>query len=86
MPNRDGTGPLGEGSRTGRGAGNCTSRDGESGFRSSRRIGRRGAGRGYRFNADYPRSRRRSWLSDQFDALQSAIQNLTDRLDNLNKD
>jgi hypothetical protein len=25
-------------------------------------------------------------LSDQFDALQSAIQNLTDRLDNLNKD
>jgi hypothetical protein len=86
MPNRDGKGPLGEGSRSGRGMGNCASQPGESQFRSSRRIGRRGSGRGYRFNPDYSPVRRRSWLADKINALQSAIQDISDRLDNINKD
>lgn len=57
MPNRDGTGPEGKGSRTGRGMGNCNdtvdSSDSEvrpCGRRAPRKMGfRRGEGCGRRF-------------------------------------
>ena len=42
MPNRDGTGPAGQGPRTGRGAGNCAGHGGAG------RFGGRGLGRGRR--------------------------------------
>ncbi len=43
MPNRDGTGPLGKGPRTGRGAGRC--KDDETGYNSEGYRRRAGFGR-----------------------------------------
>ena len=49
-------------------------------------IGRRGTGRGFRNGSGISPVRRQSWLENQISALQSAIQNLSDRLDSLNKE
>ena len=49
MPNRDKTGPQGEGPKTGRGMGECGDKNSERTPRrdgSSRGLGRRGDGRG----------------------------------------
>ncbi|SHJ01404.1 hypothetical protein SAMN02745751_01546 [Dethiosulfatibacter aminovorans DSM 17477] len=49
MPYRDGTGPEGLGPSTGRGLGNCTSKEGistPSGYYGGYGLGRRGCGRG----------------------------------------
>ena len=46
MPNRNGTGPAGQGPRTGRGAGNCTGQGGTGRF-GGRGLGRGGRGRGF---------------------------------------
>ncbi|MFC2063473.1 DUF5320 domain-containing protein [Chloroflexota bacterium] len=86
MPNRNGNGPLGQGPRTGRGAGNCNDQPGDNRFRSGRRSVRRGAGRGFRNDQNYSNLRRRSWLKDQITSLQSAIQDLSERLDNSKKE
>lgn len=86
MPFRDGTGPTGEGSRTGRGAGNCAGQGGAGRF-SGRglgmgRVGGRGFGRGLGFAPEQDRS----WLEQQIKTLQSALQSITERLDAMKKE
>jgi hypothetical protein len=81
MPKRDGTGPSGGGSRTGRGMGNCADQGGTGTGRGLGRGLRRGnGGRGYNSGANS--SQGNSWLQTQLENLQNAIQRLTDRLDN----
>lgn len=51
MPNKDGTGPLGEGPKTGRQKGNCKGAEPQPGLGPGRGLGRgqgRGLGRGFR--------------------------------------
>lgn len=75
MPFNDGTGPNGQGSRTGRGMGNCAGQDGVGRGRS---LGRgRGRGQGLGINANQSNS----WIQNQLNDLQAAIQKLTERLD-----
>lgn len=84
MPYRDGTGPAGQGSRTGRGTGNCAGQGGAGRF-----LGRGGRGRGFGRGfggAGYGPDAERSWLENQLKSLQSALQNLTERLDALKKE
>ena len=50
MPNKDGTGPNGKGSRTGRQMGNCKGAEPRPGFGPRRGLGR-GLGRGFRRRA-----------------------------------
>ena len=83
MPNRDGTGPTGQDSRTGRGVGNCAGQGGGRGFGR----GRRGLGFGRSFNrAGYSPDAERTWLEDQVKSLQAALQSITERLDTLKKE
>ncbi len=77
MPNRNGTGPDGEGSRTGRGMGNCAGQDG-----TGRGLGRGLGGRGRGLSANTNGTQGNSWIQTQLDNLQAAIQRLTDQLDN----
>jgi hypothetical protein len=72
MPFRDGTGPSGQGPRTGRGAGNCAGQGGAGRF----------VGRGFGIAPE----QERSWLENQAQALQAALQSITERLDALKKD
>ncbi|MFH1503310.1 MAG: DUF5320 domain-containing protein [Candidatus Diapherotrites archaeon] len=54
MPNRDGTGPRGEGPKTGRQMGNCKGAEPQPGLGPGKGIGRglsRGFGRGFRRRA-----------------------------------
>lgn len=81
MPNKNGTGPNGEGSRTGRGMGNCAGQDG-TGRGSGRGLGRGHGGRGRGLDANTNGTQENSWIQTQLDNLQAAIQRLTDRLDN----
>ncbi|MBT7074756.1 MAG: DUF5320 domain-containing protein [Anaerolineae bacterium] len=83
MPFEDGTGPTGKGSRTGRGAGNCTGegRTGRFGGRGRGRGGR-GLGRGLGYASDQDNS----WLGGQVKSLQAALQSITERLDAMKKD
>jgi hypothetical protein len=78
MPFRDGTGPTGAGSRTGRGAGNCAGQGGAG------RFGGRGHGPGR--GLGFAPVQDRSWLEQQIQSLQSALQSITDRLDALKKE
>lgn len=83
MPFRDGTGPTGNGSRTGRGAGNCagqggTGRFGGRGLGLDRGGRGRGFGRGFD-NLGYSPDQERSWL-------EAALQSITERLDALKND
>jgi hypothetical protein len=83
MPNRNGTGPTGQGPRSGRGAGNCTGQGGTGRF-GGRGLGRRGRefGRGL----GYAPGQNSSWLEDQVKSLQSALQSITERLEAMKKD
>ncbi len=83
MPFRDGTGPNGQGSHTGRGAGNCAGQGG-AGRPFGRGRGFAGRGQGGGFNAAPAQGN--TWLESQLNALQTAIQNLTERLDSLKKE
>ena len=83
MPNRNGTGPTGQGSRTGRGAGNCNGQGGSSRF-GGRGLGR--SGRGFGRGLGYASDQDSSWLEDQVKSLQSALQSITERLDAMKKD
>jgi hypothetical protein len=74
MPFKDGTGPSGQGPRTGRGLGNCA---GQGGAGRGRSFGR---GRGQGSNAIPTQDN--SWIQNRLDELQAAIQKLTGRLDN----
>lgn len=78
MPQQDGTGPSGQGARTGRGAGNCNGQGGAgigrgAGRGGGRRMGGRGRGLGYANQGN-------SWLGDQLSNLQAAIEKLTEKL------
>jgi len=112
MPLRDGTGPMGMGSMTGRGAGYCT---GNSVPTYGRRnfgfgLGRcRGFGRGQRYNRPYSanfagtggapyfdadaarysaptQEEERQFLKRESDALQSHLNEIRRRLDELEKE
>ena len=73
MPNKDGSGPNGQGPRTGHGAGN---RNGQGG------AGHGGRGRG----ADRNNTQGKSLVQNQVNDLQAAIQKLTERLDGTTKE
>ena len=73
MSNKDGSGPTGQGPRTGHGAGN---RQGQGG------AGRGGRGRG----AGRNHTQGNSWIQNQLSSLQTAIQKLTERLDGTKKE
>lgn len=75
MPFKDGTGPNGQGPRTGRGQGNCA---GQGGAGRGRGLGL-GRGRGQGINATPTQDN--SWIQNRLDELQAAIQKLTERLD-----
>ena len=81
MPFRDGTGPSGQGPRTGHGAGNCAGRGGVDRF-----GGRGGRGRGFGRGLGIAPEQERSWLENQAQALQAALQSITERLDALKKE
>jgi hypothetical protein len=92
MPNRDRTGPTGQGPATGWGVGPCGS--GKTGYPRFGFRGRgwrgRGFGYGYGWREDYvegPPStdQERSWLEDQARNLKDALNRIQERLDNLNK-
>lgn len=83
MPNRNGTGPAGGGPRSGRGAGNCTGQGGAGRF-GGRGLGR--GGRGFGRGLGFAPNQDRSWLENQVEALQSALQSITERLDAMKKD
>ena len=79
MPFRDGTGPSGQGSRTGRGAGNCASKGGAGRFGGrGLGLGRGGRGRGFGrgFGLGVAPDQERSWL-------EAALQGIAERLDEL---
>lgn len=83
MPQQDGTGPSGQGPRTGRGAGNCNGQGGagigRGAGRGAGRGGGRGMGRGGRglgINANQGNS----WLGTQLSSLQAAIEKLTEKI------
>lgn len=79
MPFNNGTGPNGQGPRSGRGAGNCVGQGGAGrpfGLGRGRRGGWRGRGLGANTNQG------NSWIQNQLNDLQAAIQKLTERLDN----
>jgi hypothetical protein len=81
MPNRNGTGPDGQGPRTGRGTGNCAGQGGTTRF-GGRGLGRGRRGRGLGRGLGYAVDQDRSWLEN----LQSALQSISERLDAMKKD
>ncbi|MFC1566675.1 DUF5320 domain-containing protein [bacterium] len=95
MPGFDGTGPMGQGVRTGRGLGNCSSQagvvDGRNvEFRRGGGFGR-GLGRGRfcgrLFNA-YPRvtkEQETEMLKEDAKVLEQELKNVRDKLNELNK-
>ena len=87
MPYRDKTGPTGQGPRTGRGAGNCNGQGGAGRFGGrGLGLGRGGRGRGFGRGLGFAPEQKRSWLENQVQALQSALQSITERLDALKKE
>ncbi len=88
MPFKDKTGPAGQGPRTGRGAGNCNGQGGTGRF-GGRGLGRGGRGRGFGRGfggLGASSDQERSWLKNQVQALQSALQSITERLDAIKKE
>lgn len=87
MPYRDRAGPTGQGPRTGRGAGNCNGQ-GSAGRFGGRGLGlgRGGRGRGFGRGLGFAPEQEQSWLENQVQALQSALQSITERLDALKKE
>ncbi len=85
MPFEDGTGPAGKGSRTGRGAGNCTGQ-GRTGRFGGRGQGRGRGGRGMGRGVGYASGQDNFWLEEQVKSLQAALQSITERLDAMKKD
>lgn len=80
MPLRDGTGPAGKGSRTGRDAGNCAGQGGAGRF-GGRGLGTGRDGRGFGRGIGFVQQQDTSWLEQQIQSLQSAIQSITEILD-----
>ena len=88
MPRRDGTGPQGVGSRTGRGLGNCAGEQtptqslgfGRGGGRGL--VRRRGFGRGFLVN-QAPSKTKKELLSEQKKLLQDQLDVIDKQLENL---
>jgi len=86
MPRRDGTGPNGAGSMTGRGLGNCTDVNAvnyRAGFGSAYRRGfGRGFGRGFNANQNSTRTQKellceqKAMLQEQLEAIEKQLHNL----------
>lgn len=91
MPNRDNTGPEGQGAMTGRGAGNCAGNDPQDNVeygRGRRFFGRgfRRGGRGFRQNFGQKFSRRgRGMGFPGFGINRSELDDISDRLNKLEK-
>ena len=81
MPYQDGTGPQGQGPRTGRGQGNCAGQGGTGRGRGLGRGGGRGRGFGGRGLGGVNTAQGNSWLETQLANLQIAIEKLAERLD-----
>jgi hypothetical protein len=81
MPHRNGTGPNGQGARSGRGMGNCAGQGGTEAVRGLGRGGGRGRRQGRGRGWDYA-NQGNSWIEN----LQAAIEKLTERLDKINKE
>jgi len=97
MPGFDGTGPIGQGAKTGRGLGRCTgfggglaSRRGfglAGGFGRGRgfRLGRCRLGRGYGYGpASMSTEDEKNLISYRINALENQLQYLRKRLDEIN--
>ena len=81
MPNRDKRGPDGEGPRSGYGMGNCTGENRIARFR------KRGQGRGFGRRRNFGQANQNNfWVTEQLDSLQSALQKLTAKVDQMNKE
>ncbi len=77
MPFQDGTGPNGQGPRTGRGMGNCAGQGGTGSGRGRGRGVGRGVGRGL---GGVNTAQDASWLQTQLHDLQTAIEKLTEKI------
>lgn len=96
MPGRDGTGPMAEGAKTGRGLGNCPEPTDApakqagvaQGYGQGRGLGRglgRGQGRGFgRWNFSSSEEELSS-LKQQAQAMQEVLSNISDRIEELEK-
>jgi len=87
MPNRDGTGPTGQGSNAGRDAGRSAGQGG-GGRSCGRGLGGRHRGRGRGATLPTPgldAGQGQSWITSQLNSLQAAIQGLTARFNALDK-
>ena len=90
MPRRDGTGPMGAGSMTGRGLGSCTGANAVnygSGLglglgRACRRGFGRGLGRGFAVNQNSSKTQK-ELLQEQKDLLKSRLDVIDKQLENL---
>lgn len=86
MPRRDGTGPTGVGSMTGRGLGLCTGANAirhGAGFGMGLKLAcRRGFGRGFAVNQTSSKTRK-ELLQEQKDILQNHLEVIDKKLENL---
>ncbi len=92
MPRRDGTGPMGAGTMTGRGLGLCTGTNDIKygtrlglGFACRRGYGQglgRGFGRGFAYNQTSTKTQK-DLLQEQKDILQNRLEAIDKRLENL---
>ena len=88
MPGRDGTGPMGSGTITGRGAGLCTGTNAvRYGPGSGSGLGyRHGFGRGFNRNIDIEQAStktQKELLQDQKSILQNRIDRISKQLENI---
>jgi len=72
MPRFDGTGPMGQGPRTGRGMGNC--------------LGVGGCGRGFGFRNFYTKKEETEILKDEQIILEEELKAIKERLADISKD
>ncbi len=88
MPRGDGTGPVGQGPMTGRGAGRCAGnnvpRYGNGFFGRNFGFGR-GFGFGYNNQTPYTETTEKSWIETAINALKNQLQNLEKRREDLDK-
>ena len=90
MPRRDGTGPMGRGSMTGRGLGVCTGVNAAK-FGAGLALGlglgcRRGFGRGFSWNTNVEQNSsktKKELLQEQKDVLQSRLEVIDKQWENL---
>lgn len=88
MPRRDGTGPMGAGSMTGRGLGLCTGANAVkygAGLGMGLGLGfacRRGFGRGFAFNQTFSKTQK-ELLNEQKTMLQDRLEVIDKQLENL---